>query len=333
MEGLPTNRVLIVGAQGVLGALAVGAFRDAGWDVRAAARRPALGEIEIDLDQPGSVHAALRENELVINTVPHRELLAERYVLERGGVLMNVSALPAAAGRSLRAVAGAARGTVVMNAGLAPGVTTIVAADLLRRHPDATELEIVYTLSLTARRGPASADFIRRGLTTVARHRTALVALPGPFGERCCLGFGEGDAGWLGGIAEGRIVRQYVCIAEEAVHERLLDLNAASAMNELPRSLIGPRERSSHRMADYPVAHSIAAVRAGRRLGAQAIQCRSEFPCAARCTVVLAEVLLNRRRRAGCFDPEEVWTLSELDAQLQAVGISVVPVIGRAAER
>ena len=145
MEGRLTNRVLIIGAQGVLGALTVGAFRDAGWAVRSAARRPAQGQIGIDLDRPDSVEATLQEDELVINTVPHPDLLAERHVLEHGGALINVSALPAAAGRSLRAVAGAARGTVVMNAGLAPGVTTIVAADLLRLHPDAGELEIVYT--------------------------------------------------------------------------------------------------------------------------------------------------------------------------------------------
>ena len=74
------------------------------------------------------------EHELVVNTVPHPDLLAERYVLEHGGALINVSDLPAAAARSLRAVGGGARGTVVMNAGLAPGVTTIVAADLLRLH-------------------------------------------------------------------------------------------------------------------------------------------------------------------------------------------------------
>ena len=200
----------------------VRAFEAAGWVVRSGARRPTPGQIEVDLDRRDSIAAAVDEHELVVNTVPHPDLVVERYVLEHGGALINVSDLPAAAARSLRAVAGGARGTVVMNAGLAPGVTTIVAADLLRLHPAASELEIVFTLSLLVSRGPASADFVHRGLTAVPRHRTALVRLPSPFGERRCLGFGEGDAGWLGGIAEGRIVRQYVCIAEPAVHERLL---------------------------------------------------------------------------------------------------------------
>jgi hypothetical protein len=317
--------VLIIGAQGVLGALTLGAFRDAGWAVRSGARRPEPGQVSIDLSQRESIAAALREDELAVNVVPHPELLAERHVLEHGGALINLSALPAAAGRSLRAVAGAARGTVLMNAGLAPGVTTIVAADLLRLHPDATELELVYTLSLTTPRGPASAEFIHRGLTTLARHRTAVVPLPAPFGERLCIGFGEGDAGWLGGIAEGRVVRQYVCVAEPAVHQQLLELNVAGAMNELPRSLIGvPQLAVAAPVHDEPVAHWVAAIRGGRRLTARTIECRGDFPHAARSAVVLADVLLRQHGRSGCFDPEEIAAFGDIEAGLHAAGISIV---------
>src|ERR1700759_1018474 len=183
MDGRRTNRVLVIGAQGVMGTLTAGAFATAGWTVPAGVRRPRAGEVAVDLDRPESIAAAITEDELVVNAVPHPDLLAERHVLEHGGRLINVSALPASAGRSLRAGPGSAPGPGLMNAGLAPGVTTIVAADLLRRNPDAGELEIVFTLSVTAPRGPASAEFINRGLTNVARHNTAVVPLPPPFGE------------------------------------------------------------------------------------------------------------------------------------------------------
>jgi hypothetical protein len=325
MEAGGTNRALVIGAQGVLGALIVRAFTVAGWAVRSGARRPRPGEVEIDLGRPDSIAAALDEHELVVNTVPHPDLFAERYVLEHGGALINVSDLPAAAGRSLRAVAGAARGTVVMNAGLAPGVTTIVAADLLGRYPAARELEIVFTMSLAIPRGAASADFIHRGLTRMARHRTALVPLPTPFGERRCLGFGEGDAGWLGGIAEGRIVRQYVCIAEPSLHERLLELNKTGAMADLPRSLIGlRRQRADASAGNEPVVHWIAAVRAGRRLGVRTVECLGGFMGAARSTVVFADALRTQPAPNGCFDPEEIWTLPGVEANLRAAGIAVV---------
>ena len=85
MEGRTAKRVLIIGAGGVLGVLTARAFAHAGWEVRAGARRPAPGQVHVDLDSYESVAATVREDELVINTVPHPALLAERFVLEFGG--------------------------------------------------------------------------------------------------------------------------------------------------------------------------------------------------------------------------------------------------------
>lgn len=309
----------------MLGTLTVSAFTAAGWEVRSGVRQARPGEVQIDLDRPELVAAAIGEHELVVNTVPHRGLPAERLVLDRGGALINISAVPAAASRALRAVAGGARGTVLMNAGLAPGVTTLVAADLLRAHPDADELEIVFTLSSTSPRGPASADFAHRGLTAVARHRTVLIPLPEPFGERRCLGFGESEAGWLGGVAEGRVVRLYICMAEPAAHEQMLALNNAGAMTALPRSLFGSRQLPiDGTPSDEPVAHWIAAVRGGRRLGVRTVECRGDFVHAARSAVVFADGLLAQQPRGGCFDLEEIFALSDVEAKLREVGIRIV---------
>jgi hypothetical protein len=316
--------VLIIGARGVFGALTADAFRAAGWAVRRAVRTPRAGEVEVDLDRPETIAAALRDDELVVNTVPHPALLAERAVLERGGTLINTSAMPAAAGRSLRAVAGGARGTVLMNAGLAPGVTTVLAAELLRAHPEATELEIVFTLSSAAPRGPASSGFLHRGLTAVPRHRTVLAPLPPPFGERRCVGFGESDAGWLGGVAEGRVIRVYICIAEPTAHERMLALNDAGAMRTLPRTIWGPPRAPGYGPSDEPVAHWVAAKRGDRRLAARTIECRGDYLHAARSTVLFASALRARNPgRGGCFDPEELWTLAELEPLLRAGGVTI----------
>jgi hypothetical protein len=205
-------------------------------------------------------------------------------------------------------------------------VTNLVAADILRTHPDADELEIVFTVSNAAPRGRASGDFVHRGLTTVAEHRTVLVPLPDPFGERCCLGFAEGEAAWLGGVTEGRVVRLYICIAEEEAHERMLALNKAGSMSALPRSLF-----RSHQLpvngapSAEPVAHWIAGKHRGRRVDARTVRCRGDFIHAARSTVVFAEGLLGRGQPGGCYDPEEVFTLDELEPKLRAAGIQIVP--------
>jgi hypothetical protein len=322
MDARPTNRALVIGASGVLGALTAEVLAAAGWAVRSGVRRPGRAgqdQVEVDLDRPGSVAAALQADELVVNTVPHPGLPAERHVLDHGGTLINMAGLPAAAARSLRAVAAGARGTVLMNAGLAPGVTSVVAADMLRLHPEADELEIVLTVSTTIARGPAGADFVHRGLTAVGRHRTARVPLPAPFGERVCVGFGEGDAGWLGGVAEGRLVRLYVCVAEPAAHEQLLAENAAGTMRTLPPSLF---RSAAGRGGEEPVAHWIAAVRRGRRLSARTVECRGDFASTARSTLVFASVLASRSR-AGCFGPEEICRLADIEPALRSAGITV----------
>lgn len=326
MAGRSTKRALIIGGRGVLGELTVRAFSQAGWEVRSGVRGASAGQIELDLDRPESVLRALQPSELVVNTVPHRDLIAERLVLEHGGTLINIATLPAAATRELRAQAAGARGTVLMNAGLAPGVTTLAAADLLCRHPEAEELEMVFTLSAVAPRGPASVEFVHRGLMTVARHRTVLVPLPEPFGERLCAGFGEDDAGWLGGIAEGRLVRVYVCVLEPALHEWLLTLNDVGGLSRLSKSLIRPRMPDGDRAAGRePVAHWIAAVRGDRRLGVWTVRCLGEFVHTARTAVVFGDSLLERPPGGGCFDTEEVFTLDDLRPRLHHQGITIIP--------
>jgi hypothetical protein len=325
MHSPGNKQVLVIGARGVLGALVVGAFEDEGWAVRQAARRPNLGEVFIDLDQPETIAAEVSEDELIINAVAHRGLAVERTVLERGGALINISALPAAAGRALRAIAGDARGTVMMNAGLAPGVTNLAAAELLTGYPQADELEMVFMASATAPRGPASADFVHRGLTGNARHRTALIPLPEPFGERCCLGFCESDAGWLGGLAEDRVIRPYLCIVEPEAHQRMLALNARGELSKLPRSAVAAKPPAQPGKASQePVAHWVAASRRGQRLAALTVECEGDFVNAARSTVVFARAQLERRQRPGCFDPEEVFVLNDLEPTLHAAGIRIV---------
>jgi hypothetical protein len=152
------------------------------------------------------------------------------------------------------------------------------------------------------------------------------VRLPGPFGERRCVGFGEGDAGWLGGVAEGRVVRVYICVFEPRAHRRLLELNGSGEIGALPRSLIGSRPLAADGSAgSEPVAHLIVAKRCGRCLDARAVRCRCDVRHAALSTVVFAQALLTQGRRAGCVDPEEVCTLDEVQPKLRDVGIRIEP--------
>ncbi|MDN5913968.1 MAG: NAD-dependent epimerase/dehydratase family protein [Pseudonocardia sp.] len=324
------RRVLVIGAYGALGSLTAEAFRRAGWSVLAGTRRrsTAADVRHVDLDEPATVDAALTDVDAVINTVPDGALRAERAVLRRGGVLVNLSALPAAAGRGLRSEVAHPRGTVLMNAGLAPGLTNLVAADLLAAHPEADEVEMVFTISVAGTAGPAAADFAHRGLTAMHRHRTVRVPLPAPFGDRRCLGFAEPDGGWLETGPHGPAVSTYVCFAGPAVHRLMLGLNIARAISHLPRALLrAGSTKPGTPPSREPVAHWIAVRRDGRRIAARTVEGHGDFLLAAATTPMFTDALLGRRHRGpaapGLWNPEELLPLPALSSALAEAGVRV----------
>jgi hypothetical protein len=66
----------------------------AGWTSIRAGRRPGSGADfrPVDLDQPDTLERAVDGIDLIVSTVPDERLVAERLVLTRGGMLINVSA-------------------------------------------------------------------------------------------------------------------------------------------------------------------------------------------------------------------------------------------------
>jgi hypothetical protein len=334
------DRVLVIGAQGVLGTRVARAFEDAGWTVSRGGRRNdgRPGFPLVDLDRPDTVSDAVAQAELVVNVVPDERLVGERVALNLGACAINVSALPVAPGRRLRAECASAPGVAVLNAGLAPGITNLVVADLLTRHPDADEVEIALTLSASAGAGRAGREFGHRHLTARRRHRTKTIPLPEPFGERRCLEFAEDERGWVGAIADGRAVHTYSCFAERPVHASLLALNRVGAMRAIPRAAVvaGPT-RVPDEPSREPVAEWVAVARNGARLGARAVVAKGDYLSTAAATVVLADSLIERRRNGampnGCLDPEEAFELGELAPRLCKAGIDVVPQpVGQPAE-
>ncbi|HEY5019282.1 MAG TPA: hypothetical protein VII59_21130 [Streptosporangiaceae bacterium] len=150
----------------------------AGWTTILTSRRPAAGFRKVDLAEPDTLEKVIDEADVIVSTVPDKQVVAERMVLDRGGLLINVSALAASSAAGLLREPERPRGTVVMNAGIAPGVTNLLAAGPLAPHPEADEVELVFTVSLKGSHGPASGDVGNEWLTAAKRHRTTVVRLP-----------------------------------------------------------------------------------------------------------------------------------------------------------
>jgi NAD(P)-dependent dehydrogenase (short-subunit alcohol dehydrogenase family) len=323
-------RVLVIGARGALGALVADAFRRHGWAVRGSSRDPfsAPDFQHVDLTDPATLAPALDGVDLVITTVPDTTLAAERHVLKHGGVLLNLSAEPATALRSLRRQAGQAKGTVVMNAGIAPGVTNLLAAELLDENPDADEVELVFTVTTQGTGGAASAAFAHRGFTGRGHHRVKRVTLPEPFGSRRVLGFAEPDGGWLGPAADGLTVSPYICVAERSLGAMMRALNAARLISKLPPAAMGSgRPTALEEASREPVAHSVAVLHEGLRLDHRLVVGQGDFRMAASSGIVFAEALLGRDGRVaaqpGAWYPEEVLSLKRVEASLRRAGIDV----------
>jgi NAD dependent epimerase/dehydratase family len=318
----PTKRVLVTGATGALGDLICRAFADRGWHVIGAARHPRdQRQRFLDLDERGTIARAVDDVDLIVSTVPHPDLPLERHVLRAGGRLVNVSAMPAAARAALIAETHQPQGIVLMDAGIAPGLTNVVAAELLQEAPDADEIQIVFTVSAKSTSGRAGADFAHRGLTGQRSHATARVRLPEPFGERTCIGFAERDAGWLGSSIGDRVVKTYVCFGERGAHAALRAANAIGLLGRLPRGLLGSGGGSVP--THEPVRHHVAVLRAGQLLAARTVRCNGDYLAAAAATAVMAEEMLADRL-PGTFGPEDVFDLRVLSPALRAAGIEVV---------
>ena len=336
--------MLVLGGHGVLGGMIADAADAAGWATLRSSRRPLDGYRHVDLDEPQTLEKVIDEADVIVSTVPDEQLVAERMVLDRGGLLINVSAMAASAAARLRSPAprspaprspaphspapsgepGPARGTVLMNAGIAPGLTNLLAADLLGRHPEADEVEMVFTVSVKGSHGPVSGTIAHDWMTAAKRHRTTVVRLPEPFGRRRCLGIAEPHNGWLGPVAAGKTVRTYTCMAERGMQGALLTLNAAGLLGRIPRSATAVTPVPE--VTAEPIRHWVAVRRRGTLLAASTLRCRGDYHSAATATVLMARRLADHDGPlpAGVLVPEEVLTIGELKPGLAEAGITVV---------
>ncbi len=318
--------VLVIGARGVLGGLVADAFSGAGWRVRRGARGVPEGEDEVylDLDRPSTLAAALAGADVAVTTVPHPGLAAERHVLEHGGTLFSVVALTSEEARPLTALAPRARGTVVPNAGIMPGLTNLVAAELLRAHPDADGVELAMTASASGTHGRAGGEFGYANVRARSRHRTAVIPLPAPFGRQTCIEFAEDCGGWLGDLADGREVHTHLLFVQRLQQFGLLAANAAGACRLLPRRQFVAERRGDGASRD-PVAEWVALTRGGRRLAAATVECAGDYRGTASATVAFAEQALARELPSGCHEPQALFTLEQLAPRLAQDGVRIVP--------
>jgi hypothetical protein len=260
----------------------------------------------------------MQQVDLAVNTAPHPGLAAERHVLEQGGLLVNVADRSPAERGQLRAIA-EPKGTVLLNWGVIPGLSALVAAHLLRREPGADAVELAVTFGASATSGAAGGEFLHRELTSRAHHATITIPFPPPIGPRRCIGMAEDQEGWMGSAAGGRPVRSYVRVTEPGMTPALLAVNRLHLMRALPRAAfqVG-RGRTQRELSRERWCVWVAVCRGERRLASAVIRGEGMYRCTALAAVAAAEALTTRAPEPGCFDPNELLDLA-------SVGLSVSP--------
>ncbi len=314
-----SRKALVIGAQGVLGALISRAFAQAGWEVARAGRRPerASDFRLLDLADPVALSEACAEAHVVVNTAHDPELAPERTVLREGGTLIDLIELTPAERALLRGeVAESARGSVVLDTGLG-GIAYLAIAGLLAEHPEADEAEYSLMISASGSTGRAGALMGHKVLTAAAHHRSVKLPFARPFGVRRCLEIGAGGEGMFRTAVSGTPVRHYLCMRPRALQGLLLALNGAHLMSLLPSATFtAGASKASAEPSDERICECVTVGRGGQRLGARTIEGRGYYRMTADATLVFAEALPTLSptddARRGLLSIDELLTLDAI---------------------
>lgn len=310
-------RILVLGAQGVLGSFCARALSAAGFDViRAGRRLEASPDFRlVDVREADKVADACSDADLVLQTVPDPAFVAERAVLERGGRMLGVASLPLAQSSSLLADARGGCGEVVIDAGLNPGVTTLLLADMLARHPEADEIEFGYTNRLSPRTsgGRAGFSFFFGQLAAERRRPTAVIPFPEPFGRRRCLEFSRGEEGWLGTFALDHEVREYIYFAPAAGNAVLLALNRLGFLGLLDSPLLRVGRRWVPRgLSMEPKCDWVALKRDGDLLEAWTVEGNGDYRMTVASVLAFVEAMVARPLEPGVRRAQEAFSLADI---------------------
>jgi len=147
-------RALVLGGYGAVGAHAVTALRASGQIAVVAGRDPARAERVVDLEDDSSYARALVDIDVVINASGIEAPRLASTAARRGAGFVDVTATTAYVSALEALVAPA---PVLVNVGLAPGLTNLLAAAVHAESPGA--IELVVLLGAGERHGAAAVDW------------------------------------------------------------------------------------------------------------------------------------------------------------------------------
>ena len=329
--------VLVVGASGALGRAVCGVLTGRGWNVIRGMRTPDGGEhtVHLDVENHQSVADAMSMVDITINTVP-LTYTAEKIALETGAKLLSLAITGTAAQRTLKNQYRDAPGTVVLNGGLAPGVTNLVVDELISYDVKwQGDITIAVPLPWNGYRGAEGIRLVHSYFTTSGRHGaysglhdTVMISFPDPIGDTECIGWAERDDGWVQRLAVGRMVRAYCYIDNPRLNSLIVRLNKWDILRRLPLQPFLKFQPSCATPTEEPVSIWVS-LKTPDFQRSKIISGNGWYLSSARASAVMAESLLedDRLTARGCLDSNEAFTLTDLQDSLEKCGVSVTDYI------
>ena len=320
--------VLVIGAQGVLGALTAEIFRAAGWNVLRGGRRveTAADFRLVDLDREETFAAACCGVDLVVSAVEDPDCRAERHVLENGGAILTMASSRAADRDRLAASVSHPKGTVIYGAGYS-GLTAIAIKDLLMRHPAADTVLAAYTMSITGMSGRGGALFGHRVLAGGSKRATRTVDFGAPLGRLICLEVDLSDDRWSDpAILGARAAAFYVTLAEKGVFRMLRWLDRLGLLARLPARWMRPQPPKSSRIEHAtaePMMTWLAVSRGGQLMGSATLSTHGDYLTTARIAEKMAGLVLAADARPGTFTVDTWFDWKDVAAAAEAIGVEV----------
>ncbi|MGL5444233.1 MAG: hypothetical protein ACRDDJ_17390, partial [[Mycobacterium] stephanolepidis] len=225
-----------------------------------------------------------------------------------------------------------APGTVVLNAGLAPGVTNLVADELVAydRYWKG-QITIAVPLPWNGYRGTGGIRLVHSNFTTSGRHGAysgshdaVTISFPDPIGETKCIGWSERNDGWVQRLAAGRMVRAYCYIDNPRLNSLIVRLNKRGILGRLPLWPFLKFQHEYEAPTEEPVSIWVA-LKTPEFQQSRIITCNGWYLSSAKAAEVMAAQLFHSEHLAGrgCLDSSEAFTLAELRGGLEDCGVKV----------
>ena len=320
--------VLVIGAQGVLGALTVEIFSAAGWNVLRGGRRneAAADFCIVDLDREDTVAAACSGVDLIVSAVEDPECRAQRHVLENGGKMLIMASSRSTDRDRLTASVDNPKGTVIFGTGYS-GLTAIAIKDLLVKYPMADTILAAYTMSITAMSGRAGALFGHRVLVGGSKRATRKVDFGPPLGRLSCLEVDLSEERWIDpGILGARAAKFYLTLAEKGVFRMLRWLDRLGLLARLPASWIRPNPPKTTSIEDAtaePMMAWLGASRGGVLLGSATLSTHGDYVTTAHIAEKMAGLVLADSCRPGTFTVDTWFDWQDVAPAADVIGIGI----------